>query len=229
METLCESKQAFNAVVMGADGDMWSAPMPIGNATACLVNIVKTGSIAGGTLTLKTGPDATNLLTVDHPSAAIDAHTASVQVLVRNLNRYLQATMSSWSGTGSVSITITLLFMEKAAQSFSESKDVMQAVVKGADGALWTLPLPVGPYVACLVHIVKSGSISAGTLTLTTGADPTSLSPVDHASNPIDCHTASVEKYISGLNRYLQATVSSWSGSGSITVTITLLGTRSGS
>jgi hypothetical protein len=229
MRSLCESQQAFDAAVLAADGDLWTAPMPIGNATAALIKIVKTGVISAGTLTLTTGPDATDLLTVDHANAVIDAHTASVQKLVRNLNKFLQLTMSSWSAAGgSVSITVTLLHMKDGADSFSEGKEVMAAVVKGADGALWLTPLPIGPNVACLVHIVKTGAIAGGTLTLTTGADPAALASVDHASNPIDCHTASVQKYISGLNMYLQATVSSWSGAGSIAVTITLLGLRSG-
>jgi hypothetical protein len=107
-----------------------------------------------------------------------------------------------------------------------ERKHVLPSATMAADGDLWTSPMPIGPCHAVLVHIVKSGSISAGTLTLKTGPDSTSLLSVDHANNPIDAHTASVEKYVGNVNKYLQGTISSWSGTGSIEVTVTALSLR---
>lgn len=107
-----------------------------------------------------------------------------------------------------------------------EEKFTLPVGTISGNGDLWSVPQPIGPYPSCLVSIVKSGSISAGVITVYTGANSSSLLAADDAANPIDAHTASVQKRINNLDKFLQLTMSSWTGTGSLAVTVTCLGMR---
>ncbi|MBN1566236.1 MAG: hypothetical protein JXA73_00190 [Acidobacteria bacterium] len=221
-----EITSVLSSVVMAADGDLWADALPFGNYPACLIQIVKSGTVNVASLAIKSGPTKETVLAVDHASAVIDA-SSSKTVYVPRLGSFLQGEISSWSGSGSLDISIMPVAYRSLSEQVLPAKYILGSVSKGANGTLWTNPIPIDPYPAAIVNIQKTGSISAGTLTLSTGADPLSLATVDDSNAVIDCHTASVQKYVSNLNKYLQATIGSWSGTGSISVTIELLGFRS--
>jgi hypothetical protein len=225
MPRLIEIRNLLAVATLSANGDAWAAALPCGDSAACIINVVKTGVVDAATLTVKTGPAATNLLAADHANAAINA-SANGEHLITNLSKFLQLTVSTWNGTGSIAVTVNLIAHRSEGNQFIQHKTVFEAVSKGADGTLWTAPLPIGDFPACIVHSIKTGVVTGGVLTLSTGTDPASLATVDHSNAAIDIKTASVQKFVGGLNKYLQATISGWVGAGSVSIQITLVGMR---
>lgn len=102
------------------------------------------------------------------------------------------------------------------------NKYPLAGVAVTADGNLWTAAQPTLNYTSALVAVRKSGSVSACSLALLTGPTAaTATVAINDANSTIDCSSA-VNKIVINLDRFIQGTVSSWSGSGTITIYITL-------
>jgi len=104
------------------------------------------------------------------------------------------------------------------------SKRAMDAgIVMTGNGNLTTAAEYVGNYAAMLVSVRKTGTVSACTLTFYGGQTAaTATNALDDANNNFSC-AADVNKVVNNIDQYLLGTVSSWTGSGSITIYRTLI------
>ena len=110
VQPIVVNKRTLAAVSKGADGNLWTTAQSAFNYGAMLVSIRKTGSISGCTATVVTGPTAaTATIAVNDANASIDCATASVNKVVNSIDNYFNIVISSWSSTGSISVTVTLL------------------------------------------------------------------------------------------------------------------------
>ena len=102
------NKYGLAGVAMTADGNLWTAAQPTLNYASALIAVRKTGSVAVCSLALLTGPTAaTATAAINDANTTIDCSSA-VNKIVTNLDRFLQGTVSSWSGTGTITIYVTL-------------------------------------------------------------------------------------------------------------------------
>lgn len=128
-------------------------------------------------------------------------------------------------------LLVALLVVATALPSFAQtrmpiviSKNAVDAgVAVTANGNLWTAAQYIGNYGAALVSIRKTGTVSGCTLTFYTGQTAaTATNALDDANNNFSCATA-VNKVINNLDQYVQGTVTNWTGTGTITVYVTLI------
>jgi len=102
------NKYGLAGVAMTADGNLWTAAQPTLNYASALIAVRKTGSVAVCSLALLTGPTAaTATAAINDANTTIDC-SAAVNKVVINLDKFLQGTVSSWSGTGTITIYVTL-------------------------------------------------------------------------------------------------------------------------
>jgi len=129
-----------------------------------------------------------------------------------------------------VGLGVGIFILAAALSAFAQtrtpvviSKFPYAGVAMTANGNLWTAAKYVGNYGAALVSIRKTGTVSACTLTFYTGPSAaTATNALDDANNNFSCATA-VNKVVNNIDQYLQGTVSSWTGTGTITVYVTLV------
>jgi hypothetical protein len=138
------SKRAIDAgVAVTADGNLWTAAQYIGNYGAALVSVRKSGTVTGCTLTFYTGQTAataTNAL--DDANNNFSCATA-VNKVINNLDQYLQGTVTSWSGTGTITVYVTLINGVGWNMNATISA-VTQSTGSGAPGSYWYTRLTNG-------------------------------------------------------------------------------------
>jgi hypothetical protein len=138
------SKRAIDAgVAVTANGNLWTAAQYIGNYGAALVSVRKSGTVTGCTLTFYTGQTAataTNAL--DDANNNFSCATA-VNKVINNLDQYLQGTVSSWTGTGTITVYVTLVNGVGWNMNATISA-VTQSTGSGAPGSYWYARLTNG-------------------------------------------------------------------------------------
>jgi hypothetical protein len=137
------NKYPMAGVAMTADGNLWTAAQPTLNYSSALVAVRKSGAVAGCTLTLYGGPTAaTATSALDDANTTFSCATA-VNKIVTNLDRFLQGTVSSWSGTGTITIYVTLTNGTGWNLNATLSA-VTQSTGSGAPGSYWYARLTNG-------------------------------------------------------------------------------------
>ena len=172
------NKYPMAGVAMTADGNLWTAAQPTLNYSSALVAVRKSGTVTGCTLTFYGGPTA-----VTATSALNDANTTfscatAVNKIVTNLDRFLQATVSSWSGTGTITIYVTLT--NGAGWNMNATLSaVTQSTGSGVPGSYWYARLTngttgfldvsngVGAQGAGVLQVGTLGSLSAAVASAT--------------------------------------------------------------
>jgi hypothetical protein len=102
------TKNPLASAAMTADGNLWTTAQPALNFTTALVSVRKSGTVSGCTLTFYTGQTAaTATSAVNDANATFSCATATNKVIT-NIDNYLQGTVSSWTGTGTITIYVTL-------------------------------------------------------------------------------------------------------------------------
>jgi hypothetical protein len=130
------NKYGLAGVAMTADGNLWTAAQPTLNYASALIAVRKTGSVAVCSLALLTGPTAaTATAAINDANTTIDC-SAAVNKVVINLDKFLQGTVSSWSGTGTITIYVTLTNGTGWNLNATLS-GVTQSTGSGAAGTYW--------------------------------------------------------------------------------------------
>ncbi|HUS95748.1 MAG TPA: hypothetical protein VMX97_03300 [Hyphomicrobiaceae bacterium] len=101
------TKDALAVATMTADGDLWATAQPVLNHAGVLISVRKSGTVAGCTLTLYTGQTAATATSAINDANATFSCATAVNKVVNNIDQYLQGTVSSWSGTGTITIYVT--------------------------------------------------------------------------------------------------------------------------
>jgi hypothetical protein len=102
------NKFPLAGVAVTADGNLWTTAQPALNYTAALVSVRKSGTVSGCTLTLYTGQTAATATSAVNDANATFSCATAINKVVTNIDQYLQGTVSSWTGTGTITIYVTL-------------------------------------------------------------------------------------------------------------------------
>jgi hypothetical protein len=130
------NKYPLAGVAVTADGNLWSSAQPTFNYTSALVAIRKSGTVNVCSLALLTGPTAATATAAINDANTIIDCSAAVNKIVINLDRFIQGTVSSWSGNGTITIYITLT-NGMGWNLNATLSGVTQSTGSGAAGTYW--------------------------------------------------------------------------------------------
>jgi len=102
------TKQSLASKAATADGNLWTAAQSALNFTTALVSVRKSGTVDVCTLTFYTGQTAATATAAVNDANATFSCAAATNKVITNIDNFLQGTVSAWSGTGTITIYVTL-------------------------------------------------------------------------------------------------------------------------
>lgn len=161
------NKYPLAGVAMTADGNLWTAAQPALNYSSALVAVRKSGTVTGCSLAILTGPTAATATTAVNDANAAITCTSSVNKIVTNIDRYIQGTVSSWTGNGTVTVYIT--FTNGAGWNLNATlSGVTQSTGSGDHSTYWysrptdgSHELPMGDAQARAINMLPGNGTNA--------------------------------------------------------------------
>lgn len=97
-----------SVAVTDNDATLWASAQPALNFTTALVSVRKSGTVSGCTLTWYTGQTAATATAAVNDANATFSCASATNKVITNIDNYLQGAVSSWTGSGTITIYVTL-------------------------------------------------------------------------------------------------------------------------
>lgn len=140
-----QKQQLVTATITGTTSTVWSTAQSTARYSAAIISFRKTGTVTLCTMVPKTGPTAaTATATIADTSGASLDCSANINLIVGDLDNWLNAAVTAWTGTGSVTVYVTLLPLSSSAggSGGGSGGTVTQGTAAGASGA-WAMYITI--------------------------------------------------------------------------------------